>query len=191
MTSYSSSGALRRLISPLSAVAEASGRAALTRSTPVESRPSGCLRQSASAAPAARCSPLRSGAIRCDELYDVMPSLRGDLRPTCRAASPHSPAVAGSLVRRSALAWDSDHHSGGGRAQGRQIELVPGTAVYHEAMSRQIRRGWRLGAEDFLDRLKDRMSGVAADRHEPEQVRGGEWVRLARSWKRSGKNQIQ
>ncbi len=35
----------------------------------------------------------------------------------------------------------------------------------------RIRRGWQLGAEDFIDRLRDRMAPAVPDRHEPAQVR--------------------
>jgi hypothetical protein len=34
-----------------------------------------------------------------------------------------------------------------------------------------IRRGWRLGAEDFIDRLKDHMEVAVRDRHDASQVR--------------------
>ncbi len=35
----------------------------------------------------------------------------------------------------------------------------------------QIRRGWRLGAEDFIDRLQDQLTAATRDRHEGAQVR--------------------
>jgi len=34
-----------------------------------------------------------------------------------------------------------------------------------------IRRGWRLGAEDFMDRLRDKIEVAERDRHEASQVR--------------------
>lgn len=36
---------------------------------------------------------------------------------------------------------------------------------------KKIRRGWKLGAEDFLDRLQDQLQGATRDRHEATQVR--------------------
>ena len=36
---------------------------------------------------------------------------------------------------------------------------------------RRIRRGWQLGGEDFIDRLRDRMPSAVADRHESHFVR--------------------
>jgi len=36
---------------------------------------------------------------------------------------------------------------------------------------KKIRRGWKLGSEDFLDRLQDQLQGATRDRHEATQVR--------------------
>ena len=35
----------------------------------------------------------------------------------------------------------------------------------------RVRRGWQFGAEDFADRLRERMSSAAAERHEAAYVR--------------------
>jgi hypothetical protein len=43
-----------------------------------------------------------------------------------------------------------------------------------------LSRGWRFGAEDFLDRLEERMMGALSDNHDPEQVAEMMQVRLAR-----------
>jgi hypothetical protein len=41
-------------------------------------------------------------------------------------------------------------------------------------------RGWRLGAEDFLGRLEERMMGTLSDNYDPEQVAEMIQVRVAR-----------
>ncbi len=41
----------------------------------------------------------------------------------------------------------------------------------HTDADSKIRRGWWLGGEDFLDRLRDRMTPAVRDRQEPEAVR--------------------
>jgi len=41
----------------------------------------------------------------------------------------------------------------------------------------EIRRGWKLGAEDFMDRLQDHMKGALQDRHEAGAVKESMQVR--------------
>lgn len=47
-----------------------------------------------------------------------------------------------------------------------QCRLEPEAEVHA-----RIRRGWKLGAEDFLDRLKDRLVEASPESHLPCQVR--------------------
>ena len=49
-----------------------------------------------------------------------------------------------------------------------------------EELRNLLRRGWRLGAEDFLDRLEERMTGVLSDNHDPEQAAELTQARVAR-----------
>jgi len=51
------------------------------------------------------------------------------------------------------------------RMEGQRLEPLD------EDMGKRIRRGWQFGAEDFVDRLRDRMSDAVADRHESAFVR--------------------
>ena len=39
-----------------------------------------------------------------------------------------------------------------------------------EEFRKLLRRGWRLGAPDFLDRLEERITGPLSDSHDPEPV---------------------
>ena len=45
---------------------------------------------------------------------------------------------------------------------------------------KKIRRGWKLGAEDFLDRLQDLLQGATRDRHEATQVRESMQIKAQR-----------
>jgi len=43
--------------------------------------------------------------------------------------------------------------------------------AYEQDIYSDIRRGWRLVAEDFVDRLRDRIEVAVRDRHEAFQAR--------------------
>jgi putative transposase len=49
-----------------------------------------------------------------------------------------------------------------------------------EEFRRLLRRGWRLGPRDFLERLEQRMTGPLSDNHDPEQVAETMQARVAR-----------
>ena len=48
-----------------------------------------------------------------------------------------------------------------------------------------LSRGWRFGAEDFLDRLEERVMGALSDNHDPEQVAEMMQVRVPVCWRKS------
>jgi REP element-mobilizing transposase RayT len=51
------------------------------------------------------------------------------------------------------------------RMEGQRLDPLDGD------IGKRIRRGWQFGSEDFVDRLRDRMSDAVADRHESAFVR--------------------
>ena len=51
------------------------------------------------------------------------------------------------------------------RMEGQRLDPLDGD------IGKRIRRGWQFGSEDCVDRLRDRMSEVVADRHESAFVR--------------------
>jgi len=63
------------------------------------------------------------------------------------------------------------HDSARGRREFSRLEEKRREDADEQDIYPDIRRGWRLGAEDFLDRLKDRIEVAVRDRHEASQVR--------------------